>query len=120
MRPPKSALLRNAGHEVAFGLEELGDNPLQLEFLHLFPGAPPMETPADSPIVGACETLTHHPAESVAFCTEGPYFNQLGMETVILGPGDIEQAHQPDEYLALDRIAPMRRLLRSLVERFCC
>ena len=97
----------------------LGESALSLEFHHLFPGAPPMETPADSPIVTASEALTHHPAESVAFCTEGPYFNQLGMETVILGPGDIDQAHQPDEYLEIARIEPTVELLSQLIQRFC-
>jgi acetylornithine deacetylase len=41
------------------------------------------------------------------------------METVVLGPGDIDQAHQPDEYLALDRIPPTLDLLKSLIRRFC-
>lgn len=55
----------------------------------------------------------------VSFATEAPFFNQLGMETLVLGPGDIAQAHQPDEYLALDRIRPTIDLLRSLTRRFC-
>ncbi|MFA5677304.1 MAG: M20/M25/M40 family metallo-hydrolase, partial [Pseudomonas sp.] len=55
----------------------------------------------------------------VAFATEGPYLNQLGLQTVILGPGDIAQAHQPDEYLAMDRIDPMVKVLRELIVRFC-
>jgi acetylornithine deacetylase len=38
---------------------------------------------------------------------------------VVLGPGDIEQAHKPDEYLALDRVEPMLNALRGLVTRFC-
>jgi acetylornithine deacetylase len=41
------------------------------------------------------------------------------MDTVILGPGDIAQAHQPDEYLALDRIPRTLELLRGLIGRFC-
>ena len=48
-------------------------------------------------------------AGTVAFSTEGPFLQALGMETVIFGPGSIDQAHQPDEYLALDRIAAGRR-----------
>jgi acetylornithine deacetylase len=43
----------------------------------------------------------------------------LGMETIILGPGDIAQAHQPDEYLALDRLQPTVELLQGLIRRFC-
>ena len=41
------------------------------------------------------------------------------MDTIILGPGGIEQAHQPDEYLALDRIAPMMEVLRGLISQYC-
>ena len=41
------------------------------------------------------------------------------MESIILGPGDIAQAHQPDEYLALERIEPTLALLRELINRFC-
>ena len=97
----------------------LGESALAVEFQPLFSGTPAMETRADSPIVTASEALTHHPAGSVAFGTEGPYFHQLGVETVILGPGDIEQAHQPDEYLEMARIAPTVELLEGLIRRFC-
>ncbi len=92
---------------------------LQLEIQSLFEGIPAVETPATAPIVLAAEHLTGHPAGAVAFGTEAPYFNRLGMDSLILGPGDIDQAHQPNEYLALDRITPYLRLVRDLVQRFC-
>ncbi|MBK5963896.1 acetylornithine deacetylase [Thiocystis minor] len=85
----------------------------------LFEAIPAAETPADSAIVRASETLTGHAAEAVSFGTEAPFFNRLGMDTVVLGPGDIAQAHQPDEYLALDRIPPTLELLRALIGQFC-
>ena len=85
----------------------------------LFEGIPAMETPESADIVRAAERLTGHAAEAVAFGTEGPYLNSLGMQTVILGPGDIDQAHQPDEYLAQDRVKPAERLIQELVQRFC-
>lgn len=97
----------------------LADSGLELEIRPLFEGIPALETPATAPIVAAAEALTGHPAEAVAFGTEGPYFNRLGMQTLILGPGDIDQAHQPDEYLALARIPPYLELLRGLIGRFC-
>jgi acetylornithine deacetylase len=78
-----------------------------------------METPEIAAIVQAGERLTGHAAEAVAFGTEGPYLNALGMQTIVLGPGDIDQAHQPDEYLALDRIAPTVAILRGLIREFC-
>jgi acetylornithine deacetylase len=92
---------------------------MQVEVTPLFHGTPPLHTPAESPLVRAAERLTGHRAEAVAFCTEGPYLQQLGMETLILGPGNIEQAHQPDEYLALDRLRPTVDLLSDLIRRFC-
>ncbi len=92
---------------------------LQWSIRPLFESIPPGETAAGSAIVQVAEALTGHPAESVSFGTEAPFLNQLGMETLVLGPGDIAQAHQPDEYLALERIAPTLDLLRALIRRFC-
>ncbi|MBK1640564.1 acetylornithine deacetylase [Chromatium okenii] len=92
---------------------------LQWSVTPLFEAIPPAETAADSALVQACERLTGHAAEAVNFGTEAPFFNQLGMDTVILGPGDIAQAHQPDEYLALERIPPMLDILGGLIRQFC-
>jgi acetylornithine deacetylase len=92
---------------------------LELTCSALIEGTPPMDTPAASEIVRSTEELTGYEATSAAFGTEGPYFNQMGISTVILGPGDIDQAHQPDEYLAADRIVPGIDLLRKLIRRFC-
>jgi acetylornithine deacetylase len=100
--------------------ERLRASGLTVERDALFSGIPAMETPAESPIVRAAEKLTGVTAGAVAFATEGPYFSDLGHETVILGPGHIDQAHQPDEYLALDQVPPARRIIRALIERFCC
>ncbi|NJD07895.1 MAG: acetylornithine deacetylase [Methylococcaceae bacterium] len=92
---------------------------LQLHTAALFDGLEPFETPADSALVRECRDLTGIEAGAVAFGTEAPFLTRLGMETVVLGPGDIDQAHQADEYLALDRIEPMIGILRGLIRRFC-
>ncbi|MEX0731388.1 MAG: acetylornithine deacetylase [Aquisalimonadaceae bacterium] len=97
----------------------LGDERLSLELVSLFPGLPAMETPETARIVRATEALTGTQAEAVAFGTEGPYLRDLGMDVVILGPGDIAQAHQLDEYLATDRLQPTVDLLRKLIQQFC-
>jgi acetylornithine deacetylase len=97
----------------------MGDSGLGLEVVPLVPGVSSVETRADSPIVRAAESLTGHGAGSVAFATEAPFLDALGMETVVLGPGHIDQAHQPDEYLALDMIQPSIDLLSSLIQQFC-
>jgi acetylornithine deacetylase len=100
-------------------IQALEGSGLQVEVNPLCSGVPAMETPASSAIVQAAERLTGCPAQAVAFATEGPYLSRLGMETLILGPGDIDQAHQPDEFLALERIQPCIDLLKSLIRRFC-
>lgn len=97
----------------------LDGSPCAIEFSSLFDGIEAFETRADSPLVQACEKLTGHGAGAAEFGTEGPFLNQLGCDTVILGPGDIEQAHKPDEFLALERVEPMLATLRGLVTRFC-
>lgn len=97
----------------------VGGSGLELDFETLFEGADPMETDADAPIVRAAEALTGHSAEAVAFSTEAPYLTALGMDVVVLGPGDIEQAHQPDEFLELNRVQPTLDLLDSLIRDFC-
>lgn len=90
------------------------------ELSPLFHGTPPMHTDERSPIVRESEGLSRHCCHAVAFCTEAPYLAEMGIDTVVLGPGDIAQAHQPDEYLALDRLNPTVDLLAGLIRRFCC
>ena len=90
-----------------------------IELAPLFPSVPPFEQAAGGELVKLAERLTGHAAEAVAFATEAPYLQQLGCETLVLGPGDIACAHQPDEYLDLDRIEPTVRLLRAMIDHYC-
>jgi acetylornithine deacetylase len=41
------------------------------------------------------------------------------METVVWGPGSIDQAHQPNEYLARDQIGAAQDTLRQVIARYC-
>ena len=92
---------------------------VRIDYGPLFPGVPPFEEPADSELVRLAERLTGHAAEAVAFGTEAPYLQQLGCQTLVLGPGDIACAHQPGEYLQLARIEPTVQLLRQLISHYC-
>lgn len=53
----------------------------------------------------------------VPFGTEAGLFQQIGIPSVICGPGDIAQAHKPDEFLALDQLAACLAMLDRLAER---
>ncbi len=99
--------------------KSLYNSGLEIEFERLFEGIPAMETPADADIVKITEKLTQHAARAVAYGTEAPYLQALGLETIILGPGDIDQAHQPDEFIALDRLQPMIDILSGLIVHYC-
>jgi acetylornithine deacetylase len=92
---------------------------LQVTRTEVFAGAPAHELRADAAIVRAAEELTGAGAEGVAFGTEAPFLAALGADTIVMGPGSIDQAHKPDEFVAIERLEPTVRVLRSLVERFC-
>jgi len=95
------------------------DSGLELAFRQLMEPVPPFASDEGSEIVAAAEKLTGASAESAAYSTEAPFFQQSGLDAVVLGPGDIAQAHQPDEFLALHRLQPMIDVLEGLIRRFC-
>ena len=120
IRPLPGMTLEGLREELQSRLQRrLADSELQLNFLPLFPGIEAMETPASAAIVRATEALTGVSAGVVGFGTEGPYLNALGMETVILGPGSVDCAHQPDEFLPLAAIQPTLDILQGLIRRLC-
>jgi len=92
---------------------------VQFELVSLFPGISAYACPADSDLIKTAEKLTGHQAITVGFGTEAPMLQSMGMDTIVLGPGDIAQAHQPDEYLALDRVQPCVDLLKRLIRHYC-
>ena len=120
IRPLPGMSLNDLRHELKQRLQKvLPETGFKLETFPLFSGIPAVETSADCELIKTAEKLTGHTAGSVAFGTEAPYLNQLGMDTLVLGPGNIEQAHQPDEYLEMSSIEPTVELLRKFIHRFC-
>lgn len=85
----------------------------------LFDGINPFEQAEDSRLVNTVKRLTGSEPSSVAFATEAPYFKAMGYETIVMGPGSIDQAHQPNEFLALDAIKPAQDLFKALIEQYC-
>jgi acetylornithine deacetylase len=51
---------------------------------------------------------------TVPFATEGGHFQATGIPTIICGPGSIDQAHQPDEYITLEQLDAGMAFLRRL------
>jgi len=79
----------------------------------------PFEQSEDSELVTVAQQLTGYSAGSVAYATEGPLLQQLGWETIVMGPGSIDQAHQPDEYMPLNQVQPAIDLLQQFIRHFC-
>jgi len=92
---------------------------LTVEFDEVFSGSAGMHTDENAEIIKLAEKLAGEPTGTVAFGTEGPYLNEMGMDTVVLGPGDIDQAHQANEYIPTDRIEPMIAILEKMITHFC-
>ena len=70
--------------------------------------------------MGLAQELSGH-AEigKVSFGTEGSQFQRAGIPTVVCGPGSIEQAHKPNEYVTLEQIAQCEAFMRRLMDRMC-
>lgn len=70
---------------------------------------------------GAAEALvrrltgTSTPASSVPFATDGGHLQAAGISTVVCGPGSIEQAHRPDEWIATEQLAACDAMLTALI-----
>ena len=92
---------------------------MTIQFESLFPGVPAYEQAQNSALVAAAEKLTGFSAEAVAFATEAPFLQQLGHETIVMGPGSIDQAHQPNEFISISDINPAIATITGLIRQFC-
>lgn len=93
--------------------------PGTLDIFNLYPGSEAFHGSCDTPWVHDVAKLSGHEPEVVNYATEAPYLKQLGCQTLVLGPGSIEQAHQPDEYLDTAFIKPTISLLKELIYNAC-
>ena len=55
-------------------------------------------------------------AETVPFGTEAGLFQQMGTDVVVCGPGDIAQAHKPDEFISRDQLGQCLTMLERLAD----
>jgi acetylornithine deacetylase len=90
-----------------------------IEFDHLST-LPGFDTGADSDIatVGR-ECAGAHGHGKVSYGTEAALFHNAAVPTIICGPGNIEQAHQPNEWIALEQLARGEAFMQRLGQRIC-
>ena len=79
--------------------------------------APGMSTEESDAIVQLAASLSRNkPNGAVSYGTEGGLFQQAGIPSVICGPGNIEQAHRPNEFVTLEQIAQCEEFMLRLID----
>ena len=87
---------------------------IQLELLNTAPGMNMQES--DEIVKLAAALSRNKPNGAVSYGTEGGLFQAAGIPTVICGPGDIEQAHRPNEFVSLAQLAQCEAFMLRLLE----
>lgn len=106
------ALVREALKEV----EQRWPNRVTITPLHqAIPGYECNNSPL---FINDIETISGKKAESVNYCTEAPFLQHL-CPTLVLGPGSIDQAHQPNEFLECSFIEPTLMILSKTINKYC-
>lgn len=77
------------------------------------------ETASESKIVSLMESLTGKTAGTVAFGTEAAQMTLLGSEAVVLGPGNIREAHRTGEFVPISELKRCTEILKATVSELC-
>ena len=110
------AALRADAAAVTAKMRAATDCRIDLEISHDYPG---LDTPSDAEVVEFVAALTGN-CESikVGYGSEAGLFSgRLGIPSVVCGPGSIDQAHRPDEFIALDELGRCDAMLDALLGR---
>ncbi|WP_339489801.1 acetylornithine deacetylase [Pseudomonas sp. EL_65y_Pfl2_R95] len=87
---------------------------IEFSQLSAYPG---LATAAESPAAQLIALLSQcDEFSTVAFGTEGGLFDQAGIATVVCGPGSIEQAHKPDEFISIEQLEQCDAMLGRLAQ----
>ena len=117
---PVDALLERIGKAAREAMErqapQFPNARIELEQITAYPG---LDTDPAAPIVTLSRSLAGTDRlTKVPFGTEAGFFSQLGIPTVVCGPGCMEgQGHKPDEYIALSQLAACDGFMDRLLDR---
>ena len=88
--------------------------------IQLMSQIPALDNSAETDVVALAVALSgNNEFGKVSYGTEGSQFQKAGIPTVICGPGSIEQAHKPNEFVSLEQVAHSEAFLRGLMGRVC-
>jgi succinyl-diaminopimelate desuccinylase len=105
---------------VLAGLEK--DDPTLQSDVEVVQSGPPIETPMDAHIVRLAQVVARElqiPSDVVGYpqASDGRFFAERGVPTIIFGPGSPEVAHTPDEYVDLDDVITAAKFYALLGKR---
>ncbi len=101
-------------------IESVGLGPGVTVEIQLLSDSPPMSLAADAPLVQLLNVLTgQDDTRSVSFATDAGWLQTAGFDCVICGPGTIEVAHKPNEFLPKSEFAAARDLLLRTIAARC-
>jgi acetylornithine deacetylase len=82
---------------------------------------PPLNSPRGTPLEAALLQATGtRDSGGVLFGTDGGFFARAEINSLICGPGDLEQAHQPDEYIRRESFEKTTPIILKVIDRLCC
>jgi len=70
----------------------------------------------DAIVQWAMQLSGNHSVGKVSYGTEAGLFQKMGVPSVICGPGDIAQAHSPNEFVALEQLAQCEAFVNRILE----
>ena len=86
---------------------------IDFEIISGFPG---LDMAPDTEMVGLAKALSGQGGHGkVAFGTEAGLFDAAGIPAVVIGPGSIDQAHKPDEFIAIAELGKCSKFLDGLI-----
>ena len=80
---------------------------------------PGFETSADSELIRFLEGRTGKPSSAVKYSTEAAEMAKLDTEPVVFGPGSINVAHKPNEFVPLEELLQGEEIYADAIRTFC-
>ncbi|MFB3138518.1 MAG: M20/M25/M40 family metallo-hydrolase, partial [Phycisphaerales bacterium] len=81
---------------------------------------PPLSLEETAPIYAALSgLLSQTQSYAVSYASDAGVLQAMGLQCVLFGPGSIEVAHRPNEYVPIDEFNRARSIIERLVARFC-
>ncbi|HUS78197.1 MAG TPA: M20/M25/M40 family metallo-hydrolase, partial [Patescibacteria group bacterium] len=79
----------------------------------------PLDIPEEHEIVRIMKDILHTETAGAPYMTEAITYTRAGIPTIVCGPGSIDQAHGPDEYITVEQLEKGVQVFKSLIEKTC-